>query len=175
MNAKQLRELIIRPVLEHLNPEIPYSREAEDLLMMIAAHESHLGEYVKQVQGPALGPYQMEPKTLEDCWDNYLRYKNDIAKKVVRYHVHSDMIQDSGQDLIGNLWYATATARAQLYRFKEALPSKVEYVVQGEYVEPAYLMALAEYAKKYWNTEEGAAEVEDYYNAYIDLVQGEDV
>jgi hypothetical protein len=65
MNPKQLRELVIRPVLEYLHPDIPYSHEAEDLLMMIAAHESHLGEYVKQVQGPALGIYQMEPDTLK--------------------------------------------------------------------------------------------------------------
>jgi hypothetical protein len=84
------------------------------------------------------------------------------------------MIVDYGQDLTGNLWYATAAARAQLYRFKESLPEKVEYVVNGEYIEPAYLMALAQYAKTYWNTEQGAAEVEDYYDAYIELVKGKD-
>ena len=155
MNAKQLRELVVRPTLEYLDPLIPYSKEAEDLLMMTAAHESHLGTYLKQVGGPALGIYQMEPATHDDIWDNFLKYKIPLANAVTVDNI-GGMYDHS--ELITNLAYATAMARVHYWRVPEPLPKD--------------LRGLAEYAKKHWNTELGKATAEDYYNAYNLLVVG---
>ena len=73
-DARQFRECIIRPTLRALEPEIPHSLVAEELLMLTAAHESHLGTYLKQKGGPALGIYQMEPATYRDLHENFLRF-----------------------------------------------------------------------------------------------------
>ena len=50
--------------------EIPngFSDSALIAALMCAAHESHLGKYLKQRNGPALGPYQVEPATHDDTW-----------------------------------------------------------------------------------------------------------
>ena len=158
MNAKQLRELVIRPTLEYLSPHIPYSETAVELLMMTAAHESHLGEYIAQVGGPALGIYQMEHATFKDIWGNFLRYK-------VKLSLHlADLVPDRsvGHGLVTDLVYATAMARVHYFRVPEALP---EGCLQNEET----FRKLAAYAKKYYNTEAGKATEEDYYNAYMRL------
>lgn len=178
MNPKQLRELIIRPVLEYLHPDIPYSHEAEDLLMMTCAHESNMGEYIAQVGGPALGIYQMEAATEKDIWENYLRYKPRLGDYVGQTQIkdfYNFLVWREGQDLVGNLWYATAMARVHYYRVPEALPRKSDFVEEDVFKEKAYLFSLAEYAKKHYNTELGKAEARDYYDKYIKYVRGRDV
>ena len=55
--------------------------KAETLLLGTAKAESGL-IYLKQLKGPALGLYQNEPKTHKDTWDNYLKYKPELAKLV---------------------------------------------------------------------------------------------
>ena len=149
IDSKQLRELIIKPTLRYLEPEITYSEAAVELLMMTCAHESRLGTYIKQVQGPALGIYQMEPATEEDIFRNFLDFKPSLLTKVVN---HTGL----GEELIWNLQYATIMARVHYYRDSEALPD-VEDV-----------RALAKYAKRVYNTELGKATADDYLYAYRD-------
>lgn len=172
-NALQFRELIIRRTLEYLDPLISYSQEAEDLLFMTAAHESHLGTYLKQVKGPALGVYQMEPATHKDIWGNYL-VPRDVATQATIYGAvlnlsHPSRLDDKfdlddygAEELIDNLAYATAMARVHYYRVPEAIPKKSDYPNTG-----LYLIALGEYAKKYYNTELGKARAQDYTDAYL--------
>lgn len=60
INTNQLREYVIIPALSKLNA---YSKDAEELLIFTCAVETNGGEYLKQIQGPALGIYQCEPTT----------------------------------------------------------------------------------------------------------------
>lgn len=156
MNAKQLRELIIRPTLEYLDPVIPYSEIAVELLMMTAAHESDLGEYVAQIGGPALGIYQMEPATENDIYRNFLNFRKVTLNTV------SDLMNDvaMGEDLVHNLAYATAMARVQYFRDPQALPS-------GSLSDESTIRELSHYAKRVYNTEAGKASPEDYFNDYM--------
>lgn len=147
INVKQLEELIIVPTLQYLDPEIPFSDAAVELLKMTAAHESHLGSYIAQVNGPALGIYQMEPATEVDIFRNFLDFKPSLLTKVVN---HTGL----GEELIWNLQYATIMARVHYYRDKYPLPDAMD--IEG----------LAQYAKRVYNTVEGKAEWRDYYNAY---------
>ena len=156
-NPDQFRELVIRPTLKYLEPEIPYSEEAEDLLFMTAAHESRLGSYLKQINGPALGVYQMEPDTHEDIWVNFLEYRDELAWAVDFYDIKGDE-----EPLVFDLRYATAMARVHYFRVKEALPKKDKFSTYA-----SYLKALSEYAKKYYNTELGKATADDYYKAFL--------
>lgn len=154
-NPDQFRELVIRPTLKYLEPEIPYSEEAEDLLFMTAAHESRLGTYLKQINGPALGVYQMEPATHDDIWANFLKYQDKIFWVI-------DDLRHGSNNLVLDLRYATAMARVHYFRVKEALPKKDKFSTYA-----SYLKALSEYAKKYYNTELGKATADDYYKAFL--------
>jgi len=48
------------------------------LLLATAAIESDCGYYIKQVNGPALGIWQMEPATHDDIWENCDALHDDI-------------------------------------------------------------------------------------------------
>lgn len=60
------RKYAVWPVVQHF----PNPVKAASLLMHIAAHESVGGQYMQQIKGPAMGPYQFEPPTkkLVDRW-----------------------------------------------------------------------------------------------------------
>lgn len=160
MNARQLRELVIRPTLRYLDPEIPYSETAVELLMMTAAHESNLGEYIAQINGPALGIYQMEPATEDDIHDNFLQYRRGLEALVHALTPAALVDVKVGVDLIYSLPYATVMARVQYYRDSQALPS-------GSLSDESTIRELAHYAKRVYNTEAGKAHADDYYNAYM--------
>lgn len=140
----QLREYIIRPVLNRIGL---YSEAAEELLMLTAATESLCGEYIHQVGGPALGIFQMEPRTHDDIWDNFLKYKPALAS-------HIKVYGRLAQQLPGNLYYACAMARIHYLRVKSRLPSAVD--VDG----------LAQYWKDHYNTHLGAGRPEEAAHNY---------
>lgn len=67
MDPQQLLEYIIRPTLTDMGDE--FDSEAADVLMLAtAAQESHCGYYIHQINGPALGAYQVEPYTHGLVW-----------------------------------------------------------------------------------------------------------
>jgi len=149
MNKDQLRA-IIREVLEHIGL---YSESAEELLMLTAAVESNLGQYVRQIGGPAKGIFQMEPATENDIWENYLDYKTGRLKLAV-----SDFEVLSGDSLVHSLGYQIAMARVHYLRVAEQLPESTDIV------------GLARYWKKYYNTELGSGTIEKAigkYNRYV--------
>lgn len=156
INAKQLRELVVEPTLEYLDPVIPYSEDAVELLMMTAAHESRLGAYLKQVNGPALGIYQMEPATHRDIYSNFLHHRDNLCMLVQDLDFSACLTGEvwDAPELAVNLVYATAMARIHYYRVPEKLPPKED------------IKAMAVYAKRYFNTSKGKATIEDYENAY---------
>jgi hypothetical protein len=148
MNREQLR-MLIRSVLQELQL---YSEDAEEQLMLTAAVESNLGEYIAQVGGPAQGIFQMEPATEGDIWNNYLRYKQHLAEKI------KALAGESAYRLRGNLIYQIAMARVHYLRVSEPLPSRHD--VEG----------LAQYWKDHYNTFKGKGTVEkavEKYEVYV--------
>lgn len=145
MDTQQLRELIIEPTLKEIGL---YSEQAVKLLLGTAAQESHMGKYIMQVGGgPAMGIYQMEPATHDDIWDNYLKYKGELAEKIGRLSPECE-----ASDMIHNLKYATAMARLQYYRFPESLPDSQE--------------GMAALWKKRYNTPLGAGTEQEFLHNY---------
>lgn len=169
INPEQLRKLVVRPVLAALDLSAP--DVAENLIMGTAAHESHLGDFIMQVGGgPAMGIYQMEPATLNDCYENYLDYASRAALKakvdgflapnpVTPSSTGSGNQPDKAAQLATNLAYATAMCRIRYYRAPAAMPS-----------DPNDLNALAAYWKQYYNTPLGAGTTAQFiadYNRYL--------
>ena len=142
-----LREYVIRPVLRSLDL---YSEAAEELLMLTAATESLCGRYLHQVGGPALGIFQMEPRTHNDIHTNYLSYRPGLARLVAEYG-------HTANQLAGSLNYATAMARIHYLRVPAPLPS------------PGDVDGLANYWKTYFNTSAGAGRPETAVRHYQSL------
>lgn len=127
IDANHLRLNVIRPVLQHLSPEIPYSTEAEDLLMGTAAQESRLGTWLVQLNnGPARGIWQMEPATYRDIHANFLAYRQTLLEKVEDFNIGVISNIDPEDSLTGNLYYACAMVRVHYYRQPEAMPTDKE-------------------------------------------------
>lgn len=151
MNSDQLRKYVIKPAIEDMGV---YSPEAEELLLFTACAESNCGEYIHQVKGPAVGIFQMEPFTHDDCWKNYLEYRPVFEGALL------DMSLDAtAEEMAWNLKYAAAMARVKYLRIPDAIP-------------PAWhIKELAEYYKEFYNTPLGSATVEGAiakYHKYTD-------
>ena len=159
MNSGQLRGLI-RETLQEVDL---YSKSAEELLMLTAAVESNLGEYIEQTKGPALGIFQMEPLTHNDIMDRWLsqapkaireKVEKFLAKYVGDIERHEDELT-----LQYNLKYAILLARLKYYTVKAPLPPHHDK------------HALASYYKKYYNTPLGKGTVSkalEKYNKYVE-------
>jgi len=157
MDARQLRRLI-KEVLGDLdypkNGDL-WSEGVEELLMITAAQETRLGEYLYQINGPARGIFQMEPKTDRDIWDNYLRYKQDLAEEIHKFvSPHDDVLLD----LTANLPYQIVMARVHYLRDPHPIPEATE------------IMALCSYYKRVWNTYAGKATIDQAYKNWKELV-----
>lgn len=149
LDSGQLRTLVIKPALFDL---VMYSEEAVELLIFTCAAESNGGHYLKQISGPALGIYQMEPNTYNDIWQNYIKGKNDILLKLL--HSFGIINMPDETRLIYDLRFATVMARLHYMRVKEPLPKLYD------------LDGLWHYYKTYYNTTNGKAGYHETLNKY---------
>jgi hypothetical protein len=154
----QFRSLIER-VLRRINM---HSEAAVNLLMGTAAQESQFGTYLRQLNGgPAVGVFQMEPDTMMDIWQNYLRNRLQLADDVffATRMVWFDTPPDT--DIMEyNLAYAIIMARLHYRRVPEPLPEADD------------IKGLARYWKKYYNTPKGAGTEAEFVRNYKKYVIG---
>ena len=139
MDAKQLHDYIIVPVLDHLGMD---SLSARLLILGTALIESDLSSIRQRGGGPAMGLWQMEPNTHDDIWANWLVVKPDITRRVtelmnVRWPI-------GASQMMGNNYYACAMARLHYWRLPSPLPA------------PDNPERLARYYKLFYNTYLGA-------------------
>jgi len=122
MNRYQLISAIIEPTLILMGDKFD-SRAAQKLLLYTCAVESDLGHYVRQYpSGPARGIYQMERRTYFDLFDNFLSYKPDILKNLLRVAAYD--IEPDADALMWDMRLATVMARLQYYRWPAAMPDE---------------------------------------------------
>ncbi|UMM08751.1 hypothetical protein MKW11_01350 [Gluconobacter frateurii] len=142
LDVGQLKHLVVEPTLTGLGLG---GSSAVNLLTGTALAESR-GTYLKQIGGgPALGLWQMEPATHDDCWNNFLRFP--VGKRLAS--ILEEMLAPDlprSVQMVTNLRYACAMARIRFYRVKDALP-----VASDPY-------ALSRYHKVHYNTVLGAAD-----------------
>ncbi|MCZ6898069.1 MAG: hypothetical protein O7D95_05100 [Betaproteobacteria bacterium] len=142
MNLEQLRDLIVAPTLEELGM---YSKSAERLVIGTGLVESGF-EYIQQIDGPALGFYQMEPSTHDDIWNNYLLYRPHLAKKFNGFNIDC---RDPDQ-LAWNLKYATAMCRMHYYRNPFSLPDEDDIVSMANIWKDVYNTNLGKGSTDYF-------------------------
>lgn len=151
LEPDELRK-IIQDALKPLNL---YSVDVEELLMATCAQESHLGTYRRQINGPALGIYQMEPATFSDIQTNYLEYHPSLHAEIAAL---ASTCPPRPIELVTNDAFATAMARILYLRAPEAIPPATD------------LGKIFWLYKLRWNTPLGAATQEQFvenYNKYV--------
>lgn len=142
IDAGQLKHLVVAPALAALGLD---GDVAVNLVTGTALAESR-GAYVRQLGGgPALGLWQMEPATHDDCWVNFLCYPAARRFERILQGMLSPDLPRSAQ-LVSNLRYASAMARIRYYRVSAPLPAMSDPV------------ALSHFHKQYYNTAAGAAD-----------------
>lgn len=141
ISVAQLREFIIKRALHDLSM---YSPEAEELLVFTCAVETNGGSFIKQVNGPALGIYQMEPRTYNDIWQNYIMKKGSLILPMIS-NFNAGFMPDEYR-LIYDLHFASGMCRLHYARVNEPIPSATD------------VNAIWNYYKKYYNTPKGAAQ-----------------
>lgn len=144
LDLAQFKALVVRPVLAQ--PGLGGSA-ALNLLTGTALVESGLVWLRQNGGGPALGLWQMEPATHDDCWQNFLAFRPMLAATVRRLGGAACGVGSAGL-LVGNLAYACAMARVVYLRAPCELPA------------PAESAGLSAYHKKYYNTALGAADAQ---------------
>lgn len=147
LNPRQLLYAVVRPTLEHIQL---WDDDAEALILGTGLTESGLASLDQgdpKIPGPAYGLYQMEEATHDDIWQNYLAYRKTLAT-AVKTLVAS--WPPGIAALAGNLYYATAMCRIRYLRVPEPLPRKSD------------LRAMAQFWKKWYNTDKGAGTPDDF-------------
>lgn len=155
MDSNQFRDEIVDPTLLVLGL---YSPGAAELLMLTAAQESKLGYYIVQIKGPAKGVFQMEPATHDDIWENFLKYKPELAEKLKHLAGTHPTIPDAGV-MVYNLRYAAAMTRVHYLRAPGKLPAADD--VNG----------MAGYWKRYYNTPLGRGTTTEAVHNYARYVE----
>ncbi|MFT9016711.1 MAG: hypothetical protein ABF990_13370 [Acetobacter sp.] len=138
LDPGQFKALVVRPTLLRLGLDGP---AALNLLTGTALAESGL-VFLRQVSGPALGVFQMEPATHDDCWASFLSAHPALADPV---RAIAGMQAPSAGLMVSNLGYACAMARIKYYRAAAPLP------------QAGRAAGLSAYHKQYYNTMLGAA------------------
>jgi hypothetical protein len=154
MDVAQLKTYIVEPILKGLKL---YSDEACNLVLGTCAQESQMGRYIRQVNGPALGIYQMEPRTHDDIWQRYLPSQARVTSDLMI--ICKFAAKPTSYQLVHNLFYATAMCRIFYLRIPDTIPKTLE--------------GQAEYYKRWYNTPLGAATTDQYIANYKRYVLGE--
>lgn len=138
-----------------------YSEGMYKLLLGTAAAESEFGKFNKQISGPALGVFQMEPRTAQDIWTEYLEYKPILRAKVKTTLWKNVNLKTQ---LRYNLEYQTIMAVVHYKRAEEKNNIKIE--------DNASRWSCAFYYKKYYNSYKGKGSTIKFfrkYGEYVDL------
>lgn len=110
------------------------TRAARQLSLVTAAVESHCGQYLKQVRGPAAGPWQMEKPTYR--W---------VVSEIMRRDEVFGMLHDEGfTSLYTDLMRGALWCRLRYFLVPAPLP------------EVDNVMHMWVYYKTHWNSHRGA-------------------
>lgn len=139
LHLSQFKILIVSATLVQIGLQ---SDAAINLLTGTALVESEI-HFLRQMGGPALGLWQMEPATHDDCWRTFLSAQGALAQSI---RFVAGRKAPEAKLLITNLAYACAMARVKYLRAPAPLPAANDAA------------AMSAYHKKYYNTPLGASD-----------------
>lgn len=142
------------------------------LLIETAAYESDGGAVIKQVGGPALGVYQIEPST-----------HDYIVRKWLHTEESKEVFQKSNLRNVVDGWYVQAPPGTNRYNLKKNIHYQttiaflVYYHRVGGWPDLSTVESRAKIYKTYYNTPKGKGKKKKYIEAAKNFweVNGEDV
>jgi hypothetical protein len=145
---------IIQPTLRHLGL---WSVAADELLLGTALIESNL-IHRRQLGlgGTALSFFQMEPATHNDIWENFLKYRAQLADRVKQ--LLTSVNDNKLIELEVNDKYACAMARVHYLRVSAPLPQAGD------------VARMAAYWKDHYNTWAGAGKESEYIQRWQEVM-----
>lgn len=136
--GRACRDTVVAGLTEY---NLPTDESGICILCMIAAHESGEFKYTRQLSGPAVTHFQIEPNTYNDLVMYQSKRGLDLPDPPAEYLIFDGKL-------------AAAYARVFFMRFPEKLPDSTD------------IKGMSEYAKLKWNTEYGKATPKQYEDAY---------
>mgnify|MGYP005820150393 FL=1 len=137
---------IIKQTLHRMDMD---SEEARELIYHTGKAESGYRN-LEQINGPALGFFQVEPDTAYDIWKNYVFYRPEMRDSIWSLGFLDDDVEFC---LLSNIALQVAFCRLQYRRDKHPLPGIGDYKGQ------------AEYWKRVYNTEKGRGTIKHFLKA----------
>ena len=120
---------IISYTLKDLNM---HSQDAEDLVYRTGMAESGY-RHLEQIKGPAVGFFQVEPDTINDTIDNYLKFRpNRLDHRIIR----GLDLKDPVNSVLCSIYLQVAFCRYKYWRSPKPIPSGV--VKQAKYWKEIY-------------------------------------
>jgi hypothetical protein len=150
------REVLIKAIRPALNLLAAGGLAAEQLVLGTGIQESLLVSRQQTGGGPALGLFQMETATHDDCWENYLKFRKTLTDNVKRALDPGQA--PTAQTLRLNDRYAAAMCRVRYMRVSEPLPKAGD------------VPAMARYWKQHYNTPLGAGGPEEFEQKWSNYV-----
>ncbi|AUR95645.1 hypothetical protein NVP1210O_23 [Vibrio phage 1.210.O._10N.222.52.C2] len=147
MNAQQMHDVVIKPTLELMAQHGNYNTiHARQLLLGTLAIESDMGLYNRQLNGPAVSPFQIEPPTIFDIakhWDAFPKMV-PIIKQISMLHMSPNADRLVTECEV-NMRLACLIARGKYAMDSKRLPSFDDK------------RGLYDYYKRVFNSEAGAS------------------
>ena len=125
------------------------SEDAADLVFKTGMAESGYRN-LRQIGGPALGFFQVEPATIIDTMDNYVKYRTSIKTKLWALGWDEGHME---QRVVSNIALQVAFCRLKYRRDSKPLPKADDVVGQ------------AKYWKRVYNSEHGKGTIEHFLEA----------
>lgn len=156
MLEKDIREYVVRPTLKLIDC---WSQSAENLIMATGMTETTYSA-LKQVNGPALGFWQMEPATYLDHLKWLESGLNQVFLHKILLAIRKAELPREPDSLIWDMQYATIMCRVHYLRIKEALPDATS------------AEDLCAYYLKYYNTALGKASHDKCFPHFVRACNG---
>tara|TARA_R110002020_G_scaffold459311_1_gene677271 strand:+ start:63 stop:515 length:453 start_codon:yes stop_codon:yes gene_type:complete len=112
-----------------------YSEDAEELVFRTGMAETGYRALRQMGNGPALGFFQCEPKTMLDIMENYVDYRQGIRQKLIALGYNE---KHSSDLLMSNIALQVAFCRLKYRRDKHPIPNKEDLKGQAEYWKRVY-------------------------------------
>ena len=119
---RHFRDFVVRHTLKALHPQIPFTSNAECLVMETIAHESGLGTYLNDApDGPARGIAQIEQPTFY-----WLKSLSASRYRSVGTKLHQLFGEPEHDQLSARMDLSVAFCRFRYFIVKEPIPATLE-------------------------------------------------
>ena len=135
-----------------------YSKDALAMVMRTGMAETGFRHLKQMGDGPALGFFQVEPKTIMDTMENYVKYRPKIQDSLYKLgYIENDVVYR----VMSNIALQVAFCRLKYRRDRFALPKRTD------------LNGQAEYWKRVYNSTLGKGTIEHFIKANNDYKIGD--